>query len=278
MRGEFIGIWSELKREIWEPLAQLEDAPDDLFCELFRTISVAFNVQLSAEELANIVDNTFEARDAFYALTTHSFSNECALALALENISETLDELNGEALCNPYFLLLEAAVKKFSLRYELRKPCVLCPTLPGIFSNLLRDLRSHTNTDAHLSSLMNDFELSLLDLRADDSANQIKTCIQKQVNLLEALGGQLPTVTSNTLGQICNQANTWPHHQIKDAIKALYGFACDYPGIRHGGTAANKLRELELKDVMAISILLAGFVPYLTNGLNSEKLYGASHV
>ena len=50
MRGEFIGIWSELKREIWEPLAQLEDAPDDLFCELFRTISVAFNVQLSAEE------------------------------------------------------------------------------------------------------------------------------------------------------------------------------------------------------------------------------------
>ena len=278
MRGEFIGIWSELKREIWEPLAQLEDAPDDLFCELFRTISVAFNVQLSAEELANIVDNTFEARDAFCALTTHSFSNERALALALEQISETLDELNGEALCNPYFLLLEAAVKKFSLRYELRKPCVLCPTLPGIFSNLLRDLRSHTNTDAHLSSLMNDFELSLLDLRADDSANQIKTCIQKQVNLLEALGGQLPTVTSNTLGQICNQANTWPHHQIKDAIKALYGFACDYPGIRHGGTAANKLRELELKDVMAISILLAGFVPYLTNGLNSEKLYGASHV
>ena len=125
---------------------------------------------------------------------------------------------------------------------------------------------------------MNDFELSLLDLIADDSANQIKTCIQKQVNLLEALGGQLPTVTSNTLGQICNQANTWPHYQIKDAIKALYGFACDYPGIRHGGTAANKLRELELKDVMAISILLAGFVPYLTNGLNSEKLYGASHV
>ena len=114
MRGEFIGIWSELKREIWEPLAQLEDAPDDLFCELFRTISVAFNVQLSAEELANIVDNTFEARDAFYALTTHSFSNERALALALEQISETLDELNGEALCNPYFLLLEAALKNLA--------------------------------------------------------------------------------------------------------------------------------------------------------------------
>lgn len=278
MRGEFIGIWSELRREIWEPLAQLEDAPDDLFCELFRTISVALTVQLSAEELANIVDNTSEARDAFYALTSHSFSNERALALALEQISETLDELNGEALCDPYFLLLEAAVKKFSLRYELRKPCVLCPTLSGIFSNLLRDLRIHTSTDAHLLSLMNDFESSLLDLRVDDSANQIKTCIQKQVNLLEALGGQLPTVTSNTLGQICNQANTWPHYQIKDAIKALYGFACDYPGIRHGGTAANKIRELDLKDVMAISILLAGFVPYLTNGLNSEKLYGASHV
>ena len=278
MRGEFIGIWSELTREIWDPLAQAEGAPDDLFCELFRAVSVAFNVQLSAEELANIVDDTFEARDAFYALTAHSFSNERALALALEQVLETLDELNGAVLCDSYFLLLEAAIQKFSLRYELRRPCVLCPTLPGIFSNLLRDLRTHTNTDAHLSSLMNDFESSLLDLRTDDSSNQIKTCIQKQVNLLEALGGQLPTVTGNTLGQICNQANTWPHSNIKDAIKALYGFACDYPGIRHGGTAASKLRELELKDVMAVSILLAGFVPYLTDGLDSETLYGASHV
>lgn len=277
MRGEFYGIWSDLTREVWEPLAQLDAAPDDLFCELYRTVSVAFDVQLTAQELANIVDNTSEARDAFFALTASDFSNERALTVALENVLETLDDLNGTGLSDPYFLLLEGVIRKFSLRYELRRPCLLCPTLPGIFSNLVRDLRTHTNTDAHLASLMNDFESSVRKLRTDISASHIKTCIQKQVNLLEALGGQLPTVNGNTLSQICNQANTWPHAQVRDSIKELYGFACDYPGIRHGGTAANKLRELELKDVMAISILLAGFVPYLTDGLDFENLYGASH-
>lgn len=278
MRGEFIAIWPELNREVWEPLAQVDGAPDDLFCELYRTFSIAFAVPLSAEELANIVDNTSEARDAFYALTASNFANERALTAALEQVLEDLDDLRGAALSDPYFVLLEDVIQKFSLRYELRRPCLLCPTLPGIFSNLVRDLRAHTNTDAHLSSLMRDFESSVRDLRADNSANQMKTCIQKQVNLLEALGGQLPAVTGNTLGVICNQANTWPHAKIKDAIKELYGFACDYPGIRHGGTAANKLRELELKDVMAISILLAGFVPYLTDGLDFENLYGAANV
>jgi hypothetical protein len=278
MRGEFIGIWSDLTREVWEPLAQVDGAPDDLFCELYRSLSVAFAVQLTAEELANIVDNTSEARDAFYGLSASHFSNERALTAALEQLLEALDDLGGVTLSDPYFLLLEGAIQKFSLRYELRRPCLLCPTLPGIFSNLVRDLRTHTNTDAHLSSLLSDFEASVRDLRVNNSTNQMKTCIQKQVNLLEALGGQLPAVTGNTLGAICDQANTWPHAKVKDAIKLLYGFACDYPGIRHGGNAANQLRVLELRDVMAISILLAGFVPYLTDGLNFENLYGSASV
>jgi hypothetical protein len=98
MRGEFIGIWSELIREVWEPLAQLEEAPDDLFCELYRTVSAAFAVQLTAEELANIVDDTSEARDAFYALSASNFSNERALTAALEQVLEALDDLCGVTL------------------------------------------------------------------------------------------------------------------------------------------------------------------------------------
>ena len=278
MHGEFISIWPELKTELWDPLAQIETAPDDLFCELFRAVSVAFKTNLSPEDLANILDDPVDARDAFYGLTSDSFASERALVFALEQILEALDDLVAEDLGSTYFVLLGEVIQKFSLRYELRSPCILCPTLPGIFSNLIRELRNHTNTDAHLSSLMDDFESSVRAIRTDSSTNHIKTCIQKQINLLEGLGGKLPTVSGNTLGAICGQANTWPHFQVKDAIKQLYGFACDYPGIRHGGTAANKLRELELRDVMAISILLAGFSPYLTDGLNYENLYGAAHV
>jgi hypothetical protein len=56
-------------------------------------------------------------------------------------------------------------------------------------------------------------------------------------------------------------------------MKDLYGFASDYPGIRHGGTPANALRPVEMRDMIAMSILLAGFTPYLSNGLNLETIY-----
>ena len=54
---------------------------------------------------------------------------------------------------------------------------------------------------------------------------------------------------------------------------ALYGFASDYPGIRHGGTPTSALRTIEMRDMVAMSILLAGFTPYLTDQLNADAVY-----
>jgi hypothetical protein len=81
-----------------------------------------------------------------------------------------------------------------------------------------------TVSDPHLHQLMRDFEEAVRDLRADSSPNRIKTCIQKQMNLLEAIGQLCPTVTGNTLGQICDQLGTlpnsvWPHDRVRDAMK-----------------------------------------------------------
>ena len=56
-------------------------------------------------------------------------------------------------------------------------------------------------------------------------------------------------------------------------MKNLYGFASDYPGIRHGGTPANAIRTIEMRDMVAMTILLAGFTPYLTDQLNAEAVY-----
>lgn len=41
MRGEIIGVWSETWREIWSKLAKHPDAPEDLFCELFRELALS---------------------------------------------------------------------------------------------------------------------------------------------------------------------------------------------------------------------------------------------
>ncbi len=278
MRGEFMGVWSETWREIWLPLIDHEDVPEDIFCELYRAaprraLALALKSQPSVEALADIIDNPAQSREAFEPASPNDFAGERSLVAFFEAAHSALDELAGDELSNRYFNLLAAFVDKFSLRYDLRRPCTLCPTLPGVFASLVRDLRVLTGQDAHLDALMKEFENAVRDLRHDCSDGRIKTCIQKQVTLLEAIGRTAPGVTGATLGAICNQVGTWPHDKLKEAMKDLYGFASDYPGIPHGGTPANALCAVDMRDMVAMSILLAGFTPYLSSALDADIVY-----
>ena len=282
MRGEFIGVWSETWREIWlllidQPLGDdREGVPEDVFCELYRALAPALSPRPSVEDLADIIDNPVQSREAFEGRTAAGFAGERALVGFFESAHEALDDLGGDELSNCYFNLLEGFIDKFSLRYDLRRPCTLCPTLPGVFASLVRDLRALTSQDAHLDMLMKEFENAVRDLRHDSSDGRIKTCIQKQVNLLEAIGSAFPGVKGKTLGTICNQVGTWPHEKLKAAMKELYGFASDYPGIRHGGTPASALRAVDMRDMVAMSILLTGFTPYLESRLSAAAIFGGS--
>jgi hypothetical protein len=335
MRGEFIGVWSEMGREVWQPLIEqflleTEDgAPEDLFCELYRELSKALRkpTDESAVDLLlgdaialreafdgaaqrgkpglpyEVVREAFDnsgaeeaeaaderralleaallrllrqpgtphldvlllehARDArkieaaweravertindpqssrveFEKTTTNDIAGERVLVSFLEAVYGTLEEFErpgDDSLTNRYFNLLSSFIEKFSLRYDLRRPCVICPTLTGVFASLVRDLRILTSQDPHLDALMKDFENAVRDLRQDCADSRIKTCIQKQINLLEAIGRTCSGITETELGGICNQLDTWPHKSVKAALKNLYGFASDYPGIRHAGT------------------------------------------
>jgi hypothetical protein len=120
---------------------------------------------------------------------------------------------------------------------------------------------------------MKDFEESLRDLRIDCSERRIKTSIQKQVNLLEAIGRSYPGIRRKTLGAISKQLKNWPHDEVMLALQSMYTFTCDYPGIRHSGTPANARRAVDMRDMVAVSILLAGFAPYLAHGINAEVVY-----
>jgi hypothetical protein len=273
MQGEFIGIWTETWREIWEPLTLQEVAPFDVFCELYRELSSALKDKPTIESVADILDDPEESKKAFLKIRDVEIAGEKALVAFFERTHENLYELAGDALANEYFTLLATFVDKYSLRYDLRRPCTLCPTLQGVFSSLLRDLRAATGKSTHLDSLMKDFENAVRDLRKDHSDGRIKTCIQKQVNLLEAIGRACPNITATTLGAICNQIDTWPHEKIREAIKDIYTFASDYPGIRHAGTPENAIRDIEMRDLIAMSVVLAGFTPYLSDNLDADKIY-----
>jgi hypothetical protein len=273
MRGELIGVWSETRREIWTPLFDQENVPEDVYCELYRELAPVLKTPPKVEALADIIDNPIQSREAFEATRAEDIAGERGLVSFLEAAHPTLDDLSGDPLSNSYFNLLAGFIEKYSLRYDLRRPCTLCPTLPGLFASLVRDLRALTTKDAHLDALMKEFENAVRDLRTDCSDGRIKTCIQKQVNLLEALGAAFPGVTETELGGMCNQIGTWPHGAIKASLKNLYGFASNYPGIRHGGNPSSALRAIEMRDMVAMSILLAGFTPYLSDQLNADVVY-----
>lgn len=285
MRGEFIGVWSETWREIWLSLIEQplnnddEGVSEDIFCELFRALAGdpkkpgAFRKTPSVEIVADILDDPVQSRQAFEATTVNELAGERELVGFFEATHDALEEFGGDPLSNRYFNLLAGFIEKYSFRYDLRRPCLLCPTLPGVFASLMRKLRTLTSQDPYLDTIMKDFENAVRDLRHDCSDGRIKTCIQKEVNLVEALGRTCSGITETELGGICNQLNTWPHKAMKSVLKSLYGFASDYPGIRHAGTPSSALRTIEMRDMVAMSILLAGFMPYLTNQLNAEVVY-----
>ena len=279
MRGEFIGVWADTWRDIWLPLIEQpltednEDLPEDIFCELYRALAPALSSHLSVEGLADIIDNPGQSREAFEATTANDLAGERALVGFFEAAHDVLEELGGDELTNRYFILLSDFIDKFNLRYDLRRPCILCPTLPGVFASLVHDLRALTTQDPHLDQIVKEYEEAVRDLRFGCTHGRIKTCIGKQFMLLEAIGALNPDVTTNTLGDMCNQLKSWPHTTIKEALKKLYGFSSNYPSVRHGSRAEAALRAIEMRDMVAMSILLMGFTPYLTDGLNPDIVY-----
>ncbi|MFO1184776.1 MAG: hypothetical protein U1E56_08320 [Bauldia sp.] len=250
-----------------------EVVPEDIFCDLYRELAKALREPLSPERLADVIDDPVLSRQRFETAAVSNLSGERALVSFFEATHSAMEELGGDELANCYFNLLAGFIEKFSLRYDLRRLCTLCPTLPGLFASLMRDLRAIASQDRHLDALMKDFDASVRDFRQDSSDGRIKTCIQKQVNLLEAIGRSYPGVTGTTLGAICDQVGTWPHDKLKAAMKDVYGFASDYPGIRHAGTPANALRAVDMRDMVALSILLAGFIPYLSHALDPDIVF-----
>src|SRR2546429_3555009 len=103
MRGEFIGVWSETWREIWNPLASEETAPNDLYCELYRELAVALKKKQTPEELADIIDNADQAKATFEAIGAIDIEGERVLTAFFERMHEALDELTGYSLSNLYF-------------------------------------------------------------------------------------------------------------------------------------------------------------------------------
>jgi hypothetical protein len=142
---------------------------------------------------------------------------------------------------------------------------------PGVFASFYAEMARLHATDAHLGGLMSDFEQAFGSYVRSKQAHDLKTCISKASMYAEGLAAKTHG-QSGTLGALCDGLNCWPHATVRDSLKKLYGFCSDYPGIRHAGTPASKLRELECRDAIVLSMLLVSFSGYLSDEVRIEDI------
>jgi hypothetical protein len=310
MNAELLPVWASTWPELWSRLAKSAEAPDDLFIGLVGELATepqppAVPLPPSPhafDEAGALVDRaTIRARDEYdkaqllynsardkyvSALSSEplakqffrgmllKISSEYDAVKFLESVHESLIALEYNDLTNIYKKLVVEFLQKFSLRYEMRGPFSLRATMPGVFVKMMREIKIIACGDAHLRSLMEEFEEAFSDLREERTQAKIKTCLQKQFNLVEGLGGRYPGVTELTLGAMCNQLD-WPHATVKELGKKLYGFGSSYPGVRHAGNPQGVLRNLDMRDFVSLSLMLASFTPYVTHGLEADRCYSA---
>ncbi len=309
MRGQFIAVWPAVWREIFRPLIRHPEHGDSCAVELFRALVpkptppgddpeppaeaydddgkltdpewiaaerryqetlAEFDAQRSHREL--VLNDPKRARQTLSRELAKVIVSETDALSALEASLEVVNEF-GEDFSNRHFIRIRDFIETYSLRYELRRPLKLCPSLPGVFAMLIRDLREHCQTDAHLASLLREFEEAFRDLNDDPSPARIKTALQKQFNLAEGLGGVSIGRHGRTLGQLCHDMNEWPHGSVRSVLGNLWGFRSDYPGFGHGGNPDSVLREVEMRDLVAVSVMLSGFSPYLATALNADHMF-----
>ena len=276
MTGSLRNHWEYTPVEIWEPLAARENSPPDLFNDLYGAANELLPLPTSDALLEDIRNDAAKAHDAFFALKGSDFRDETAIVEFLEAANEVIADYELSGYTEFFKLLLREFIRKYNLRYRLDDPFKLRFLLPGSFTNLYSELQRLNTSNGHLTDLLRDFEHAFDHYARTQDSSDLKTCIAKASNYAEGLASFTlgnPT-TGNTLTVLANSLTCWPHDKVRESLVNLYHFCCDYPGIRHGGTPANKRRELTAIDSTLVCLLLLGFAGYLSPNVDERSVLG----
>lgn len=222
----------------------------------------------------NTANDPLLARKFIQELDSANLIGDPALVAFFQGLHNVFSEYSEE-LCSEYIQLLDNFIDCHNLRYKLqRAPFRLQPHLPGIFASLYSEITEAASTDDHLMELMKSFERSFYAVSTSHNTAEIGISIQQACNFVEGLASVHPESKGSTLGEMCGSINCWPHAALREAVKKVYGFCSDYPGIRHGGSRESKLRPLDLRDSMIVSILFFATASYFLTEQNLTDIIG----
>lgn len=277
MSGSLRHAWEYLAAELWEPLADYSAkdtaAPPDLFSDLFAAADEFLSPRSTDTELEEARNDPDKARSRFLALKGSDFASESAIVRFLEAAHDVIADYEIPGFEDLYRRLLRDALRKFNLRYRLDEPFILRFLLPGSFTNLYNELHRGNAGNPNLTSLWGDFESAFDQYARTQGDADLRTSIGRASNYLEGLASATNGKPGN-LGKLCDSLSDWPHDKVKEAVKSLYGFCSDYPGIRHAGTPGNRRRQLDTRDSVAINVSLMALAVYLGSGMDHGAILG----
>ena len=187
MTGSFRNHWEYTSADIWEPLTSHENAPPDLFNDLYDAANDFLALPTEGSQFEEIRNDGIKAHDAFYALSGSDFKSETAIMDFLDEAYEVIADYDITGYAEFLKLLLREFIRKYNLRYRLDDPFKLRFLLPGSFSNLYSELQRLNSTNGHLSGLLQDFEHAFDRYARSQDAADLKTCIAKASNYSEGL-------------------------------------------------------------------------------------------
>lgn len=273
MTGSLRNHWEYAAVDIWKPLAAHENAPPDLFNDLYDAVEAFLALPTANALFEEIRNDAIMAHDAFFALNGTDFADETAVVEFLEAAYDVIVDYDISGYAELFKLLLRGFIRKYNLRYRLDDPFKLRFLLPGSFTNLYSELQRMNSSNSHLNSLLQDFEHAFDRYARTQDPTDLKTCIAKASNYAEGLASTTHG-QAGTLGNLCNHIGDWPHDKVKEALQSLYKFCSDYPGIRHAGSPGGMRRDLSAKDSTLICLLLLGFTGYLSPNVDERSVLG----
>jgi hypothetical protein len=258
---------------VWRKLADTPQAPADLFIQLFDTVTEYLTTPPTGADYDPIHNDPLKARLAFQKLKGRDFNGEAGIIGFFEAAHTTIGEFAMAQLSKTYVTSTVRYLARYNLRYRVVEPFKLRLLLVGTFSALYSELEQLNADNPHLADLMEEFEHSFDNYVRSQRQGDIKTCISKASMYAEGIAG-ITARSTGSLGDLCDRLTCWPHGAVKRAVKAAYGFCSDYPGVRHGNVGAGKLRDLEGRDAVFLSVLFLSLSGYIAGSTDTRELLG----
>ena len=272
MIGNLRERWEYTWHDIWEPLGSLPQSPFDLYSQFYRASLEYLRQKPTNQELAEVVNNPMLALSEFQSIQGKQFRDEMAVVQFIERAYILIVDTGKRILERRYSDYVSKFMIKYNLRYEVTKPFALRVRLPALYGDIYEQLRQVNANNPHLAGLMDDFEASFSDFVRTKTPRDFRISLARASNYAEGMAAASLNAPGGTLGYLCDQLQVWPHIAVRDAVKNLYKFCSDYPGIRHAGNQNNRIRDLEIKDTVIVSALLFAASGYLDQHVRLEDV------